>query len=127
VTNRRILVIDDDPPILTMVRDILEEEGFSISTAVNGKEGLNQIARAQPDLILCDERMPGLAGHEVCAQLYADPASRSIPVIIMSAHSYELAPTPPNCLLFLRKPFQYLDLMHAISDILGDSDRRAAS
>jgi len=127
VANRTILVIDDDPPILAMVRDILEEEGFAISTAGNGKEGLNHITRARPDLILCDERMPGLAGHEVCARLYADPASQHIPVIIMSAHSDELAPTPPNCLLFLRKPFQYADLIHAIDDILGADDHRPDS
>jgi CheY-like chemotaxis protein len=126
VTNRSILVIDDDQPILTMVRDILEDEGFGISTAANGREGLKQAAQKRPDLILCDQRMPELTGHQVCEQLYADPATQHIPIIIMSAHSYELAPTPPNCLLFLRKPFQDVDLLNAVDDILGDNDQISA-
>jgi CheY-like chemotaxis protein len=105
-----------------MVRDILEEEGFSISTAASGREGLKQAAQQRPDLILCDQRMPELTGHQVCERLYADPATRHIPIIIMSAHSYELAPTPPNCLLFLRKPFQDVDLINAVDDILGDNE-----
>jgi len=114
-----ILVIDDDPAVVQVISDILHEEGYAVAAARDGLEGLRKATRQPPDLILCDERMPSLAGHEVCQKLFSDPQTRAIPVVMMSAHSYEVMPGTPNCLMFLRKPFQYQTLVNTVEDVIG--------
>jgi len=80
-----ILVIDDNPTNLGVVTDYLEDYGFQIFVARNGKMGLKRAKHAQPDLILLDVLMPEMDGFETCRRLQADDTTRSIPVIFMTA------------------------------------------
>jgi len=81
----RILVVDDDRLIRQMVRDLLEGADCTVAEAVDGPDGLAQAAAFQPDLILLDLMMPGMDGYTVCRTLQAEPTTRAIPVIILTA------------------------------------------
>ena len=82
-----ILVVDDTPANLSLMTGLLRDE-YKVKAAIDGEKAL-RIAQAQPgpDLILLDIMMPGMDGYEVCRQLKADPATRDIPVIFLTAKS----------------------------------------
>lgn len=80
-----ILIVDDMPINLSIVVDYLEEYGFGIRIARNGESALERVRYDQPDLILLDVLMPGIDGFETCRRLKADPETRDIPVIFMTA------------------------------------------
>ncbi|NJD35537.1 MAG: response regulator [Betaproteobacteria bacterium] len=79
-----ILVVDDTPQHLSIASDVLEGS-YTVKLANNGKRGLKIAATAKPDLILLDIMMPEMDGFEVCQQLKADPATRHIPIIFLTA------------------------------------------
>jgi len=80
-----ILVIDDDPAMLDFLAQRLAPEGFTVSTAKSGQEGISKATGLQPDLILLDLRMPGYDGWEVCKMLRANPKTQHIPIIVVTA------------------------------------------
>lgn len=81
----RILVIDDEPELLDMLQERLQSWGYHVMTATSGEAGLRAAAAHQPALILLDVVMPQMKGREVCARLKADPHTRAIPVIFLTA------------------------------------------
>jgi two-component system NtrC family sensor kinase len=83
--NPTVLIVDDTPTNLGVVVEFLEENGFRVVVAQDGKEGLQRAAFIKPDLILLDVMMPGMDGFEVCRQLKACIATRDISVIFMTA------------------------------------------
>lgn len=86
----KILVVEDEKNIIELVRFNLEREGFEVVSTPDGARGL-EIAREEiPDLIILDVMLPGMNGLEVCRELQQDPATRFIPVIILSARAEEL-------------------------------------
>ncbi len=82
---RKILVVDDSLVIVTLVKNILEYEGFDITTAKNGIEALELLETFSPDLILLDVMMPGKDGWEVCKLIKSNPLTQTIPVIMLTA------------------------------------------
>ena len=82
-----ILVVDDQPINVQLLKRKLEREGIRVTTAYNGLEALNAVARERPDLILLDVMMPDMDGIEVCQRLQADEATRPIPVIFITART----------------------------------------
>jgi signal transduction histidine kinase len=82
--NALILVIDDEDTQRLLTRDCLEEEGFKVEDVSNGKDGLDQIRRLKPDLVLLDLMMPGIDGFEVCRQVRADSETSNIPIIVVT-------------------------------------------
>jgi DNA-binding response OmpR family regulator len=80
-----ILVVDDDPKHLRLVEALLQPRGYTVVSASDGAEGLGQVHRAPPDLILLDVMMPLMDGLEVCKLLKDHPATRLIPVVMMTA------------------------------------------
>ena len=85
MTPPRILVVDDQAINVQLLRLKLEREGMQVLTAPSGREALAQAATARPDLILMDLLMPDMDGLTACRQLKADPATRDIPVIFLTA------------------------------------------
>ncbi|MCP4403104.1 MAG: response regulator [bacterium] len=83
----RVLVVDDNPMILDVIVQHLEEYDFEIMTARTGEKGVENAQRGQPDLILLDVMMPGINGFEACRRLKSDETTREIPVIFMTARS----------------------------------------
>jgi signal transduction histidine kinase/DNA-binding response OmpR family regulator len=89
VAPRRILVVDDDPNVASMVRQLLEELPSSIESALDGRLALEMIAMATPDIILLDLVMPRLDGFGVIEKLAENPAWRQIPVVVLTAKALD--------------------------------------
>jgi signal transduction histidine kinase len=84
-TKYTLLLVDDTPMNLGVLSEYLENAGFKIVAARDGESGLKRAQYARPDVILLDVMMPGMDGFETCRRLKADPATRDIPVIFMTA------------------------------------------
>ena len=83
--SARILVVDDVEPNRDLLTRLLNREGYVVSIALDGQSALDAVFRDAPDLILLDVMMPGLDGFEVCRALKANPATRLIPVVLVTA------------------------------------------
>ena len=82
-----VLVVEDEPALATMLRYNLEKQGFHVDEAADGQEALTRIAESQPDLVLLDWMLPTLSGIEVCRQIRRKPATRDLPVIMLTARA----------------------------------------
>lgn len=108
--RQRVLVVDDDEPIRTVVADVLHDEGYDVSLAVDGLEALSSCRESCPDLILLDLNMPGVDGREFLAT-YRRDAGRHAPVVVFSAvQSAHRVATEIAADGFLTKPFVIADL-----------------
>lgn len=104
-----LLIVDDNPNNLQVLSAILEDAGYKVRPALGGEIALRTIAASLPDLILLDIRMPGMDGYDVCRQLKADPRTREIPVIFISALTEtddKLAAFRAGGVDYVAKPFQ---------------------
>jgi len=79
-----ILVVDDDAPILVLMRKLLREFGFDPVTATTGAQALEEARKRKPALVLLDRNMPGMSGDEVLGALRADRALSSVPVLMLT-------------------------------------------
>ena len=84
-----ILVVDDDAPILLLMRSLLREFGFEPVTAGSGKQAIAEARKRTPDLILLDRNMPGMTGDEVVRQLRASEGLAAVPILIVSGESLD--------------------------------------
>jgi two-component system phosphate regulon response regulator PhoB len=85
----RVLIVEDEAPLVTMLRYNLEREGFAVEEAADGEEALLRIAERRPDAVLLDWMLPLVSGLEVCRQIRRAPATRSLPVIMLTARVEE--------------------------------------
>jgi DNA-binding response OmpR family regulator len=81
----RILVVDDDPSVRALVRDVLELEGHDVELAVDGYAALRAVAASRPDCVVLDVMMPGMDGHEVLARLRGMTYGLELPVVMLTA------------------------------------------
>src|SRR5467141_547274 len=81
----RILIVDDESKNRKLLEIMLAPEGFVLETAESGEEALAMVALQSPDLILLDVMMPGMDGYEVAGKIKANPATKNIPVIMLTA------------------------------------------
>jgi two-component system, OmpR family, phosphate regulon response regulator PhoB len=84
-----VLIVEDEAPLVTLLRYNLEKEGFAVCSAGDGEEALLQIAENKPDAVLLDWMLPLVSGLEVCRQIRRSPASRSLPIILLTARGEE--------------------------------------
>jgi putative two-component system response regulator len=121
--SRSILVVDDSPTIRQLVSKALEEAGFQVMTAENGKQALARIKERRPDLIISDINMPEMDGIELCKKTHADPDLAVIPFVIMSTNSDRAA---MRRLLYwgasgyLVKPFNLEQIVITVERLLSD-------
>jgi len=85
----RVLIVEDEAPLVTMLRYNLEREGFAVDEANDGEEALLRIAEHRPDAVLLDWMLPLVSGLEVCRRIRRVPATRSLPVIMLTARVEE--------------------------------------
>jgi len=83
----RILIVDDTPANIQTLSAVLQQKGYAISVATNGKQALDVLGRVRPDLILLDVMMPEMDGFETCGKIKASPEWRDIPIIFLTAKS----------------------------------------
>ena len=117
----RILIVDDEPAIREYVTSLLSELGHEVLAAANGVEALRLARERQPHLVLLDIMMPELSGIEVCRQLRADPRTREMRIIVVSAVDAKRA-LEESIIAgaddFLAKPIHALELMVRVRSIL---------
>ena len=120
--RRKILVVEDDPDQLEVIRLSLEAAGFAIGTAANGRDALVKTRSISPDLILLDVMLPGLNGFDVCESLRRDPATASIPIIMLTGLRSQFgrfAGLESGANDFLLKPFNPNQLVSKVETLLG--------
>jgi DNA-binding response OmpR family regulator len=117
----RVLVIDDEAPIRLLCRVNLEAEKMEVLEAADGPAGLNQARAEKPDVILLDVMMPGLDGWQVAEQLLEDDATKSIPIVFLTARA-EFRDRARGLDLggidYVTKPFNPLELAPLVEDML---------
>ena len=113
-----ILVIDDEPLVREVVRDILRDEGYHVVSASHGQEGLGMLRTVAVDLILCDLMMPVMAGDVFAATLHADLRYQDLPLLIMSAAPKAIPLAPGTYTGVIEKPWTIPHLLHHISRAL---------
>ena len=84
-SSGKVLIVDDDPANVDLVSRIIGRLGYTIATAVDGRGALSAVQRELPDVVLLDVDMPLIDGFEVCRRLKSDPATRLIPVVLLTA------------------------------------------
>ena len=121
--GRKVLVIDDSMMLLSFVKEILDDEGYEVSTAATGEEGLSLCQSLLPDVILLDFVLPDMKGDDVCRRLMADPTTAEIPVVYVSGFGSDLQPDRveiPNVKGSLSKPFTSESLIQAVKSYLPE-------
>lgn len=89
MSKERILIVEDEEDIQELLQYNLSREGYQITSATTGEEALELVRRNRPDLMLLDIMLPGVDGLEICRQLRVDPATKWLPVIMLSAKGEE--------------------------------------
>jgi CheY-like chemotaxis protein len=116
-----ILIVDDEGSIRTICRVNLETDGMTVAEAADGREALERIRRQQPELVLLDVMMPDVDGWEVAAELAADPATRDIPVVFLSARASredKVRAQELGAVGYIVKPFDPVGLGATVRDTL---------
>ena len=119
--SEKILIIDDDLDTLSLVGLMLQRQGYQISAATNGQQGLDKAFEEDPDLILLDVMMPDMDGIATFKALQAHPETEQIPVILLTAKAQTSEKRQFNDLGVcgvITKPFNSLDLPEQIAKIL---------
>ncbi len=118
----RVLVVDDDPVILGLLRVNFEMEGYAVTTACDGVQGLRAAREQHPDVIISDVMMPHMNGLELVAALDADEATGAIPVILLSARAQETDVSDglgAGADDYVTKPFDPLELLDRVQLLLA--------
>ena len=119
----RVMVVDDDHVIRGLLEVNLEMEGHEVVTAVDGRDALDQVSCEAPDLLLLDVMMPNVNGWQVAETLKADPSTRSIPIVFLSARAMEAdvrKGTELGVEAYVTKPFDPIDLMDLVGRLLAE-------
>jgi putative two-component system response regulator len=119
--GRSVLVVDDNPGDVRLVRTLLTEDGYTVHTATNGKDALEILSRDPPDLVLSDVMMPEMDGFDLCRAIKGDPATRLIPfVLITGLRDVEdkIKGIDAGADDFLAKPFNFDELTARVRSLV---------
>ena len=121
--KKRILCIEDEAEMIELMRLVLEREGFEVTGAMGGEQGLKAMRQEKPDLILLDLMMPGIDGWEVYRQMRADKELTEIPVIIVTAKAQSIDKVLGLHIAkvddYITKPFGPQELLESVEKVLA--------
>lgn len=120
--SQHILIVDDEKNIAISVDYLLRREGYQVSVAHDGEEGLQLIRRERPDLVLLDIMMPRLNGFQVCEQVRADPALAGTRIIMLTAKGRDAEKEKGLALgadAYITKPFSTRELVSQVKALLA--------
>jgi two-component system cell cycle response regulator DivK len=122
----RILVVEDNPLNLKLVRDVLQASGYEVVAATSGEEGLRLAAEESPDLVLMDLQLPGIDGTEALHRLRDGPLARTVPVVAVTA--FVMAEDHANAARagfdgYLEKPISVRSLVRQVEGFLRGGSR----
>jgi DNA-binding response OmpR family regulator len=123
----RILIVDDDPVILRLLKVNFEMEGFAVLTADNGIAGVDTATTEIPDVILLDVMMPGMNGIEVAEKLRDQSSTRMIPIVFVSAKAQSVdirAGLNAGAVDYVTKPFDPVELVDKVQGLLAQPRTR---
>lgn len=118
----RILLVEDDPLSLKLMKDALEAFGHEVSRAASGPEGLSAARAWLPDVIVVDIGLPGMDGVKVTQALKSDPAVGRVPVVAVTAYAMpadEDRMLSAGCNVFLTKPLRLLEFVKTVESLLA--------
>src|SRR5712691_7437046 len=124
MTKPVVLIVEDEAPLVTLLRYNLEKEGFQVCEAADGEEALIEIAERKPDVVLLDWMLPLVSGIEVCRQIRRAPETRALPVIMLTARGEEGDRVRGlNCGAddYVTKPFSPAELVARIRTVMRRS------
>jgi CheY-like chemotaxis protein len=123
MAKKKIMVVDDEENLIELVKAILETEGFDVITAYNGKECLEKLKTAKPDLILLDMMMPGMSGRETCENIRKDSKTKNLKVAFVTVAKFSEVGKDIlkklNAVDYITKPFDNKDLVKRVKKALG--------
>jgi len=117
-TPRKVLIVDDEPNIVTALEFLLKRSGYEVRLATNGAEALEQVESYRPDVVLMDVMMPIKSGFEVCQRMRERPELAHIKVVMLSAKGSEAEVSKGLSLgadLYITKPFSTQELVATIN------------
>ena len=118
---KTVLVVDDEPVLRALVREILQDEGYAVIDAADGRSMLELLQGVHPDLVLMDVMMPGVDGREAYQVLRSRTDLPDLPVVMMSAAVLP-SKLDPSIAAFLRKPFDLTELIELVARLIGSPD-----
>ena len=120
----KIFIVEDEPSIVQLVKYNLEKKNFKVLVSNNGEEGLQEIKKTEPDLILLDWMLPDLSGIDICKALRKDTKFKNVPIIMLTARSQEedkVLGLNVGADDYLPKPFSNLELIARVNALLRRS------
>ena len=128
--NGKIFIIEDETSIIKLVQHNLEKEGFIVSSSENGNDGLKQLKKFEPNLLLLDWMLPDLSGIEICKHIRKDNKFKTLPIIMLTAKGEEedkIKGLESGVDDYLTKPFSYKELLARIKAVLRRSNPEIVS
>jgi DNA-binding response OmpR family regulator len=119
--KRKVLIVEDEPHIVLSLEFLLQRAGYETAAAVDGEDGLAQVRRLHPDVVLLDVMLPRINGHDVCRAIKADPDLWDVPVIMLSAKGQEVEVMKGlelGAAAYVTKPFGNAEILEAIRAVL---------
>ena len=125
-TQKKLLLIDDDPNLILLVKDYLEFRGYEVVTAENGREALDVLDQQTPDMIICDVMMPEMDGYSLVSAIRSDPKTSWIPVLFLSAKGQSqdrVKGLNIGADVYMVKPFEPEELVAQVESSLKQASR----
>ncbi|MBC6423733.1 MAG: response regulator transcription factor [Hormoscilla sp. SP12CHS1] len=124
--QKRLLLIDDDPNLILLVRDYLEFRGYGVMTADNGRQALEILEQEYPDMIICDVMMPEMDGYTLVKQVRENPKTNLIPFLFLSAKGHsadKVKGLNRGADVYIAKPFDPEELVAQVESSLKQASR----
>ena len=124
--QKRLMLVDDDPNLILLVKDYLEFRGYNVITAENGRDALEKLEQEIPDLIICDVMMPEMDGYTLVKHIREDPRTNWIPVLFLSAKgqsSDRVKGLSTGADVYIVKPFEPEELVAQVESSLKAASR----
>ena len=124
--NKKLLLIDDDPNLILLVKDYLEFRGYNVDTAENGREALEVLDHLVPDMIICDVMMPEMDGYDLVKHIREEPTTNRIPVLFLSAKGQSqdrVKGLNEGADVYMSKPFEPEELVAQVESSLKQIKR----
>lgn len=130
IENNKIVIVDDEEELRELVADVLEADNFKVIKCADTDEGYKRILKSKPDLAILDVKMPQIGGIELCRLLRSDPATKNIPVIMLTVESTEtdkVIGLGVGADDYITKPFSNKELVARIKALLRRVSRKQES
>lgn len=120
--DKRVLLIEDEPSLIEAIRFILTRDGWSVQTHSNGDTAAARVREARPDVVILDVMLPGRSGFDILDELRADPATATLPVLLLTARGQAAdreRAARAGASLYMTKPFSNAEVLASVRALAG--------